>query len=865
MAGTGHPYEVINRDEVDACLDELAGSVTFQEGRDWLRSRQILKIITAPSCVICFDKKNDPQIIRRHVQDEAEANILIEKLSAGRDLRMFSRELLRYVGPNLSHLVDWLNHLPSGDPKMIRKLPRISYPAALLHAERWVSKMAREAAKSSFSGTVEVILEPYPGKVWLELLDRPALLSESSAMNHCVADYSDRLGCGTRFFSLRNHYAKSVVTVEIIESVNGSTVGQIKGHSNFAPSQEYREDIVKLLNFLNVRSELYRDAERSAITHTDQGWTAMIDVAERIDVHGFAAFQCANIVYLISPDDFQSVIASIHGPALWWKSSERCQLTVSIVGEASKHTLPEQRMLATLANDETHQVAVHGATYLVKHEGRWSTWIDSCQRWEIEGVEIHYKDGVIYLLSASGRRVVAKIARPKAEARYLEVDAPEEARRPTSSDSRRLANVMSALEVEVMAKNAIKQHGGIYKRYESATWFYLPDYAKERKTSIKKLESVDMKWVVTPWHAALTTSYGSETCVIHFSSKRVCHVRLPFRPTVALMQEICRTMNALHLIPSDGHYVFCSTSEDDPSWVAREKKDKSPHGVIYVDRRWQRIDSVDTFTELYTKLGSRRFDDPTCNETALRVLCSGDKPKLDHVIAAHLGAWSRATTLSEVRSRSNDHWLPASARNDSLRRLQLASEIFHLMSPKDQAAVMKLVRGYLKRVIGRTKRPRLPFGSEHGVRDLIVGFWKEFRNKELLRYSRWFLAGYDHLIGRAGDCVRIDPRWFEIRESLKDASVSYAIKSHLRSAFWGIKYADRKVSIEDSVDAATWIMAIETSPPESIYAESVIHVLSQVTAAIKDRSGPEWDVLIQKALELTRSYQTSAPQTKLAA
>jgi hypothetical protein len=861
MAGTGHPYEIVNRSEVIACLGDMAMSVTYPEGREWLRSKHLVKTVTAPACVIKLSPESGEQIIRDHVVDPAERDILLGKFAAGGDLRMFSRELLKHVGPDLSHIADWLNGLPSGDLKTVRKLPRITYTAAVMHAERWVSALAREASRMRGSETTEIVLETSPGKVWLELLDRAALLGESSGMNHCVADYSERLGHGTRIFSLRDHHGKSVVTVEIVGSTHaGLAVGQIKGHSNLSPSQTHRRDIVSLLNHLGVQRELHRDAERSAITRTQDGtWTSIVDVAERTEVLGYVAYRQGNSVFVISPSDLQSVIANIYGPALWWTQQRREDLTVVAVGDVAKHTLAEQRVLASFANDPDNTVTVSGASYLVKHADVWMPWLDTCERWELDGVQVLYKCGVVYLMSASENRIVARIERSE-KSKSLIVNGPETAHTASASETRRLAMLMSALDVEILGAEASKCHRGIRPIYNSHKWFYVPDHAVERQTSIKKLQNSKMKWTVTPWHASLDAFYGLQECTVEYTNRMVEHVRLPFRGPAPIIMELCRTMNDLRLVPSHDRIVHVSSGKNDYVTASEAENNQQPFGVIYVDGTWRRISSLESFLAHAERLGPEQFSNASCNETALKLMFGEAEISLDDALASHLGAWSRRIENRDLWWNAGYMWVTKTEQNAPFKRLIVAAKVLDQMSAKDRASVLKAVTIFIKNIVGRSSRPKIKLllGGANAVMDLVLAYGRNLPAKDLLRYTRWVLSGYVSVLERRDDGVRPDARWFSINDHLKDGRVAYGLKTRLWSDIWSVNHRKDNIIIEGLDDATTWIAAIEIAVSSGhIYEEAVIEVLSRVEDHMRGESGDGWEELKARARKVDRSIDRS--------
>jgi hypothetical protein len=866
MAGTGHPYEIVNRNEAISCLAEVARAAAYDEAKQWLVSKTLIKTITAPNCVIKLPSDTGRQIIEDSVQDQAEREILTAKFNDGCDLRVFSRELLKHVGPDLRHIVDWLNSLPGNAPKMVRKLSRITYGAAVKHAENWVSDLAREASRFRGSELTEIILETSPGKIWVELLDRAALVGESAAMNHCVADFSDRLGNGVRIFSLRDHVGKSGVTVEVRTGsvVSGPMVGQIKGHSNLTPSQDHRNDIVQLLNHLGVRSEAHRDAEHSAIMRLDDGtWTSIISVAEQIEVLGCIAYRKGAKVYVISPTDLQSVIASIVGPALWWDKDQSCDLTVMAVGDVGKHSIAEQRTLAALANNADKNVTVYGAGYLIQHNDRWMPWIDSCERWELDGVEFLHRDGTVYLMSSSERRIVASISRLD-KSKYLKVNGPDAAHTASAAETRRLAALMSALDVEVLGAEAAKTHHGLRQIVNSNKWFYMPDHVVHRDGSIKKTETLGLKWAISPWHATLSAS-GVRDCEIEFAEGVVGHVRLPFHHNPHVMTELCRMMNELRLVPGRNRIVYFETGKRQYVTLTAAQNNQPPYGVAYVRGRWRRFFRIESFKTIANSIAGEQFANASFNEAAIELATSANEIERNEMLAAHLGAWTHRVETNDLCWSASGYWaLSKSAQNTPTKRLVLASSMFDLMNQKDRARVVKAASTYIKSVIGRTQRPKVSFlsGGVETVRDLMLGLTINLPEKVLSRGARWFVGGYTSVAVKGDAGYRLDPKWFDIRNRLDDGRFAYGLRSRLSSDIWSIKSNQEKIDIRTTDEANAWIAACEMVAYGSIYDDSSLYVLSLVTESIRERQGEMWDVSKEKAEKAERQIRQLVVRTR---
>ncbi|MFD0933852.1 hypothetical protein ACFQ12_01435 [Methylobacterium trifolii] len=148
--------------------------------------------------------------------------------------------------PGVRELLDWLNALEEEDPRMLDKLPKISWSGAVEHCRRWHERLAamRADRKAGDVGTVERIEVHSPaGWYWTHLVTKRALDNEGAAMGHCVGSRSyDRYAWDTTdkhencpalgIWSLRDGEGRSHVTVEILP--NG--IMQAKGPKNATPT-----------------------------------------------------------------------------------------------------------------------------------------------------------------------------------------------------------------------------------------------------------------------------------------------------------------------------------------------------------------------------------------------------------------------------------------------------------------------------------------------------------------------------------------------------------------------------------------------------------------------------------------------------
>lgn len=145
-------------------------------------------------------------------------------------------------------VVDWLNALPDVHPRMLDKLPRVTWQQAIDHGIRWHDRLAarRSDGIAGNTGTVDRLdVQVMPGWYWVHLVTKRSLDAEGAVMGHCVGSGYDHTTweCGVRpddwradagIWSLRDPTGRSRVTVEI--SFDG--IEQAQGPGNARPEAE---------------------------------------------------------------------------------------------------------------------------------------------------------------------------------------------------------------------------------------------------------------------------------------------------------------------------------------------------------------------------------------------------------------------------------------------------------------------------------------------------------------------------------------------------------------------------------------------------------------------------------------------------
>lgn len=130
-------------------------------------------------------------------------------------------------------VMDWLNTLPETDPRMLDRLPKVTWAQAVQHTLNYHRRLTKRTIRIAGDDGAVDSLPTVDGHRWLHLVTPAALDRESGAMGHCVGDGgydyeawpedqagnhirpSDPMDAVTGIWSLRNADGRSILTAEI--------------------------------------------------------------------------------------------------------------------------------------------------------------------------------------------------------------------------------------------------------------------------------------------------------------------------------------------------------------------------------------------------------------------------------------------------------------------------------------------------------------------------------------------------------------------------------------------------------------------------------------------------------------------------
>lgn len=302
MAGTGHRYEISNPTAVKEFTARMQGAALereLDEAFKWLTSRHFRKYLTGER--YSFQLK-PAHVINSSIPEERREHI-VAKVVAGDEVRRFDPVLFETLGPDLSHILDWIADLKRTEDPLYKKVARMETNVLSTKADAWTKRL--NARSIAFGGASEAVISVSSELTWFELKDAHALGYEGSMMSHCVGghDYAQMVESGkTRIFSLRKDTSKPILTVEIRNDERGPTLVQIQRRGNGGLPVAYCDAAVALLNAVGAR-DIYGTARRYALVSKDGGWSTIFDSWDALPLMGRTALSDGRSLMFMSVRD----------------------------------------------------------------------------------------------------------------------------------------------------------------------------------------------------------------------------------------------------------------------------------------------------------------------------------------------------------------------------------------------------------------------------------------------------------------------------------------------------------------------------------------------------------------------------------
>ena len=824
VAGTGHPYEVVNTGRVRETLEGFAARVPHPEGRAWFSYPHVLRFATSPAFVATVTGEEAEEAVAIHVADPAHRGPLLAKLAAGADLRLFVPRFFEHLGPDLGHVADWMAAMPAENPRGLRKLGRMTVPQAVAAADRWTSEVVRRAATSvPGEGRTEYFMAGRGGRAWWSLLDGAALEAESVAMNHCVRSYAPKLAWGNGIYSLRDATGASLVTLQTISSpdrpeVRQVAVGQIRAPWNKLPASFLRPDVQALLDRVGAKEDAYREAAALGMARDAAGrWLPMREMARRIELGGLHCWAYGTDVHALSPSDPETTLAVLSGHLSWWEGPTGRSVHMTVAGDR-KLPLAAQRAVARLAQ-AVPDCQPGGVPWLVRKDGEWMPWADACEVLEFEGAAVLHHDGTYHVPRASDRgeilAVVERVATGGHRPGTKLVARPAGPRQWSVEDVRTVAAALDGLRVDELAKEDEGLRKAGLDSPESGRWARFADHAAEYPCLAPAPDGRPRRWVSAPWKTVLRLHDGRETMSIHAGMDgRVRHV-IDYWASTEEIRDAARLLNELGRGASSW---FLGDSITGMRWrrTTKEEGEGAPRVALgYGDGRWFVAEELSEVLAHLRSAGRRQFRDPDCTSVAMRLLPpSGTDPEVDLLLARHLAAWAKATPpdlIAAMRTTIfSGHRSKDVPRQCSVERLAEAGRLLHLMTPPERRAVGRAAAHLMRSMRDRKRNGGFAFMYEAQVREMTFALrealpesFMEFAVPRLLRLCGRLLT--ETVRGKDGqpDPQRLpETRWMDLFDGL-DVRCRKARGAIVRAASDTLWMSDRTKGQGVRCDAAT--------------------------------------------------------------
>jgi len=861
MAGAGQPYEVLNLAAAQAALAVFARDIGYPEGRAWFSLPGVVRFVTGEAFTARLETEQAETSIGEHATDVAERALLLRKLRAGGDFRLFVPEFLRHSGPDFAHIADWIRVLPEASPRMVGKLPRVTVPAAALLADRWSAATARKVAMAPGMGSIAEALDPGTGRVWVELLDAGALCAEAGMMAHCVHSYSERLALGTRLFSLRDWRGAALVTAEFRPGGQPKpggkpVIGQIRGYRNAVPGRAVRADIAALLAHLGAGEDRRGEAASAGLHRGADGvWRCIDEVFEQVSFAGMRCLGMGMVLYLVSPLAADAMIASCVGENGWWRrpGGGYGPLRLGACGDRA-FGIADQRAVArfvTEAGPNTGPAAHKLFPFLRSQDAAWLPWADTCGTRDVDGIECLVDPcGSIHLPRAADRaQILLNITKEKDGARDCLLAAPESERVWAAGDVRRIARVMTALGVSKLHRiDGGLRKAGLDMRPDFS-WARLQDHTVEHPAAMADLTGRPAVWQVAPWVAYL--QMGGRTLLSLQRDADGHATDLIGMGDRSNFEEAASLLNSLQIRPAANWSAgrFC------PVRWHRLARDLSV-AIFHLGGRWHVLTSADDFCDLLAGVtGGARPTDPVHIAAACSLLPpAGHSARSDGLLARYLAAWAkqedRTVLLDAGSSRGAtthglDH-LPM--RPGPADRLLDAGRLLGLMRPAESADVTRAAVAYILGAVGRRGRLKdlftLPVGT---VRDLLALFWSRMPQRVLDRAVPWCLdigsimVPADVRSGASAD--RVDTALLDLHDAMPPGSrARRAVARAADSSLWSLHSRGGHLPPKTPGEAEAWVRCIGAAR-DCYWPREGVEALRRMIRARALESADGWDAV----------------------
>lgn len=905
MAGTGHPYEIVNLHHVKDFLMERGKYLRTSATKDWLTSKKVIKFFTKEMFTDEVAPENFDMML--NVFDQAEVEHLQMKNNAGETLRLFSKIRTEAIGPDLPHMVDWLLHIERNDQKRLSKLYKMTVEQVSDAAAKWTSWTADDIER----GREEVVLKCDNGMFWMELLDEKAIKAEGSALNHCIGGYGHHLKSGNyRLFSLRGESNYSIISVAIYHNILRSQwwLQEARGHSNNPVPVQCEQALADLMNHLNVQGP--EKVSGTGVTVGADGiWRRVINSRREIRWQG----------YICYVDVSNMLVMSNHAPGLYLAeiifSDEKLivedgsdehpvdkidpKAIVKTTGDRHFH-INEQRAVAELMNRlgtskytsrDPFIVQAHGKAIplLDSYERRWLAgaecivktkgdpfyndplYSDVCGKALYEIVVPHSRDLARTLVTIGGvndsylRKSYGAHVRTDINLKAALVKDPD---RMNSSETIRVLSVLNELGTvtDILNEKAtdvsFKSWQEKFKPrriWKTDKWVSL---TIDGKTDVALTDSgKGGYWLHCEGHAEFFDEENKSLALRQWNKSDLQYIETPFHTSVEKYKvEAVAFLNKHGWTPTP-EYFWNNASPFDRNEYYRSDIMGTVHKIIYfLHGEWRLAETDDELVKAFTtKLPrKRKYEFTPAEASAILRLLPMDyvSDEMDEAFVAALSSWSKS-----VNARSCLGYFPRTQK-DFIINLQ---RLYDRVPP----AAQKKCSQFLSRFLLEKTKGKKTFMMNGNATEYLLLLYPHLSNKDFIRVVK---KASSSSWKKLSDNKRSPlPEWRKMHDRVSSIS-KYEAADFTRELNWVFFHFDANETFKTDLitldEANLWGDLVEVSKADYFadrIEDSCKALLEQMERASAMDTMNDWSVPITKiqlALKFIAEAEARAEQKK---
>lgn len=261
---------VINPDQVEAYVKQLANVVRFQEGKDWMYKRVRFLILNSDDKYLrrAMDREitvNSPNYVKAAIERN-EAVYAFDDINVA-NLNELSNEVhivadyLNGLYQQASQQVNDSNPVAKAEKalaiKTLSKITKVTWQQAIDAADKWAQSAVKRASKLSKHGG-DIIKQWDDGYYAISFNDKETMRRDGAQLQNCLAQgmYWDQVVAGRQIVvAIRKPNDEAVVGMRF--SVDGKTIHECKGKNNKPITQNYVPYVVDLLRSFGTSNENY--------------------------------------------------------------------------------------------------------------------------------------------------------------------------------------------------------------------------------------------------------------------------------------------------------------------------------------------------------------------------------------------------------------------------------------------------------------------------------------------------------------------------------------------------------------------------------------------------------------------------------